>query len=42
MIWIVSAGIVLVIAFTLYSCVVAGAKADRNMKEIMKNVRKRE
>lgn len=38
--WILSAVIVFVI-FLLYACVTAGAKADRDMKEIMKNIRKK-
>ncbi len=33
-------GIIFVILL-LYACVIAGAKADRDMKEMMKNIRKK-
>lgn len=41
MIWIVSAVLFSVIMFVLYSCVVAGARADRRMSEIMKKIGKK-
>ncbi len=41
MVWIVLTAVSLFIVVTLYSCVVAGARADRKMNEIMKNFRKK-
>ncbi len=41
MLWIISAGVFLFIVFVLYSCVVAGGRADRKMNELMKNIRKK-
>ncbi len=41
MIWIVSF-VAVFIVILLYSCVVAGAKADRDLKEIMKKSQRKD
>lgn len=41
MVWIVTAGVLLFIFVLLYSCVIAGARADRKMNEIMKKVQRK-
>ena len=41
MVWIISAVIVFMVIL-LYGCVVSGAEADRNIKEIMKKSRRKE
>lgn len=42
MVWIVFGVIFVFITVILYSCVIAGARADKNIKDIMKNVHRKE
>jgi hypothetical protein len=41
MIWIVASAVIFVVIL-LYSCVAAGAEADRNLKEIMKKSQRKD